>query len=1126
VMWRRNARLRRLGWSSLLGVYVATVSGALVTVAGGAALVASSTVLPDVTALPANPEGGLLAGRVCSGRVCCARSCGRCDDADCVGLPGGMQSCCPSLIAASGVHCGEPPCIVPPKTAGPSPEQVKVRRWAWALKMQEEAVAALPADVFREPSSLSTGTSRVQKTVNDGMLRFVFFVGAEGTGHHLWSHLYKMCARLASRQREGTGTNSFAANSNYAGLCSYDSKLTSLLHANGTSPSSLFFGTRAPLLAAAFVHRLRQIKAQRTSQERLFWLNSGPELLGVGMLSYPNYGTPVENVPNAVLLAHLCEKAGVDLRIIVQLRSTDCAIRSATRRFPHIAINLTHQEQIARASVKQIDHQLERLDPAFFHCSSSSILSQNCGSRFLRNALHPRLPDYFPKCLKKAALRDLCGMRSSVASAEQASDPMVALYRRFCHAHAPEQNSDRHPTRVCVPDEPRLSFFLNRIAKKGNSAEVHYRHLPAAARAWAEACDIVIQLRTPNYLLNNGTLIYHGFQRPAAMRSWPVDRTAVVFSDENCNRMGPSPWTLSERRSAPFLTYPQAGEMTRGKHPPAFVPLHLQSHMKHITKSDAASSERPYLFSMIGTYIQRGMTGEISYSRAEWFENAKSWLKSSCGYVYALSSWRSHATGRAMANDTNLACGEQRGQKGLSFHSPMPLSYAASRMVLLQSIFALQPPGNAFECFRWYEAAAAGSIPIFARTEMNSRFPPCESDVFLGAFDYPFVVVDDIADMEPFMIEHARNQAWLQERQRDVRLWFERMTRRARSITDAKVLHIMGQVKSDVTELDTNVGTSCPLEEPIVGTSASALKELQKSGPRYVVVDVMFGLCNRLRALASAISVAKALNRKVMLVWSLDEHCACEFRQLFAYPESLDFVVEGAIGIENFEMAPDQFQVFNYMLGEKGANKDVFVKADPGRHLVFRSAYLMNHTNGRWRRGAMQELQSLVANPVVERMLVPNDGRVGVHVRQALDVDLLSKEVDPEKLLAWRNRTSWQSFAKPMQQVAASMSSRGARKPYFYVATDSSDVLEPLNRKFPGNIVSITGASEDSSHDRGCNGLQIALADVINLGRTTMILGSMYSSFSEVAQMRVGSGVVPASLHNKLVPRLLAGKEF
>ena len=78
----------------------------------------------------------------------------------------------------------------------------------------------------------------------------------------------------------------------------------------------------------------------------------------------------------------------------------------------------------------------------------------------------------------------------------------------------------------------------------------------------------------------------------------------------------------------------------------------------------------------------------------------------------------------------------------------------------------------------------------------------------------------------------------------------------------------------------------------------------------------------------------------------------------------------------------------------------------------------------------MQELQRWVATPVVERMLVANDGRVGVHVRQARDVDLLSNAVDPKKLLAWRNRTSWQAFVRPMLQVASSVSSRGVLRRY------------------------------------------------------------------------------------------------
>ena len=58
---------------------------------------------------------------------------------------------------------------------------------------------------------------------------------------------------------------------------------------------------------------------------------------------------------------------------------------------------------------------------------------------------------------------------------------------------------------------------------------------------------------------------------------------------------------------------------------------------------------------------------------------------------------------------------------------------------------------------------------------------------------------------------------------------------------------------------------------------------------RYVIVDAKNGLGNRLRALASAMAVAAALERPLMLVWVADLHCNCSFRNMFAAVDLLGF---------------------------------------------------------------------------------------------------------------------------------------------------------------------------------------------------------------------------------------------
>ena len=217
----------------------------------------------------------------------------------------------------------------------------------------------------------------------------------------------------------------------------------------------------------------------------------------------------------------------------------------------------------------------------------------------------------------------------------------------------------------------------------------------------------------------------------------------------------------------------------------------------------------------------------------------------------------------------------------------------------------------------------------------------------------------------------------------------------------------------------------------------AALELLRRSRRKYVIVDAKHGLGNRLRALASAMSVAAALQRPVMLVWVSghapccahaahlqtvthmpwratctatapsatssahphlhpnpnpnqvsDLHCNCSFHNLFGSPlpfavleEELPIGTIGTIG----NMTAEHFQVYNYMRPDAWpALRDAPVEPDPLRHLYFRSASVMRHPMGSW-RAAQRQMNRLAPVAEVAMRLVANKGMVGLHVRNVFD---------------------------------------------------------------------------------------------------------------------------------------------
>jgi len=318
-------------------------------------------------------------------------------------------------------------------------------------------------------------------------------------------------------------------------------------------------------------------------------------------------------------------------------------------------------------------------------------------------------------------------------------------------------------------------------------------------------------------------------------------------------------------------------------------------------------------------------------------------------------------------------------------------------------------------------------------------------------------------------------------------------------------------------------------------TAETALAMLRRTRRRYVIADVKNGLGNRLRALASAMSLAQWLGRPLLVVWVPDLHCNCSFTSIYEPPPFV--VIQSALNPA--KLSARDFQVYNYMRGEPGAFKDERVEVDPDRHLYFRSAYVMNHPVGQWFGGGPQrEIQRLQPVDEVQKMLVADHSMIGIHVRNVFDAprdEQTNKSVEgapavkgaekeygkavADTLLQWRRAAHWSNFVPRITSLVKSANASRVNL-RFYLAADSDEAYAGLTELFPDNIIYTRRSCETKRCDfRDCTSLVYSLVDMMNLARTRQILGSGYSSYSEVAAYLGGT-------KGKPLPILMAGRDF
>jgi hypothetical protein len=274
-----------------------------------------------------------------------------------------------------------------------------------------------------------------------------------------------------------------------------------------------------------------------------------------------------------------------------------------------------------------------------------------------------------------------------------------------------------------------------------------------------------------------------------------------------------------------------------------------------------------------------------------------------------------------------------------------------------------------------------------------------------------------------------------------------------------------------------------------------------------VIINVQYGLGNRLRALASAQVLAQKTGREFVLVWIPDFHCQAEFHDLFTN----DFRVINSLDKIDLSCT-DQY---NYMAMEVGSEKDKLIDHASGRDIYVKSAFVLNHKFSK--AGDLGKvLQQL--HPVQEIIDIVGQyevqNRIGLHVRSGGGKEASKDPWDDaenwsakgkENLFYWRERSAPQVFMQELDRLLAVDSSLK-----FFLATDSDDIYGQFQERYPDKIAFL----KRDLYDRSLEQQKYALADMLLLSKTKYILGSYWSSFSEVAQ-RLGGN-----------PMKYSGKDF
>jgi hypothetical protein len=293
---------------------------------------------------------------------------------------------------------------------------------------------------------------------------------------------------------------------------------------------------------------------------------------------------------------------------------------------------------------------------------------------------------------------------------------------------------------------------------------------------------------------------------------------------------------------------------------------------------------------------------------------------------------------------------------------------------------------------------------------------------------------------------------------------------------------------------------------------------------RRIFINAKNGLGNRLRAFASVYRLAQMVKAQLVLIWIPDHHCQAKFSDLFKLTALLKDVIILHEDVDLVEKEVCRYDIMEneYVIREKiiynyMGSKEVYVNDNVQQDIYIISACVVKNKYSDWTKES-EFLRKLEPQPAIAKKIAAfkkaNDlaNVIGVHVRMGQDPKTSDyedisgyTEENKRNAKAARNSSHWTRFLTEMKRIT-----KIKHNQKFFLCCDNPEAYAALLKEMKDNIIFV----EKEVYDRSADQIVSALVDAKLLAETKYVLGSPWSSYTEMVER----------LSGKVVK--LAGKNF